>query len=64
MAKREAAAKAGWVTHGVTGADALGYAAGRHVALWLPITPPEAHFMILEGIKWSDSLRMRKETET
>jgi hypothetical protein len=39
------------VTYGVTGADALGYAAGLHAALWLPITLPEAYFMILEGIK-------------
>ena len=52
------------MTYGVKGADALGYAVVLHVALWLPITLLGAYFMILEGIKWSDLLRMEKETET
>lgn len=56
--------KAGLVAYGVNGADALGFAVVLHVALWLPITLLGAYFMTLEGIKWSDSLRMEKEAET
>ena len=52
------------MAYGVEGADALGYAAVLDAALWLPITLLGADFMILEGIKRSDSLRMEKETET
>jgi hypothetical protein len=56
--------KAVWVAYGVNGADAVGYAAVLHVALWLPITLLGAYFMTLEGIKRSDSLRMEKEAAT
>jgi len=52
------------VAYGVNGADALGYAVVLHGALWLPITLPGAYFMTLEGIKWSDSLRIEKEAAT
>jgi hypothetical protein len=56
--------KAGLVAYGVNRAAAVGYAAVLHLALWLPITLPGAFFMPREGIKWSDSLRMEKETKT
>ncbi len=56
--------KAELVAYGVNGADAVGYAAVLHVALWLPITLLRAYFMTREGIKWSASLRMEKEAAT
>ena len=56
--------KAVFVAYGVKGADALGYAAVLHVALWLPITLLGANFMIREGIKRSASLRKEKEAAT
>ncbi len=64
IAKREGVTKAVLAAYGVNGADAVGYAAVLYVARWLPITLPGAYFMTCEGIKWSDSLRMQKETET
>jgi hypothetical protein len=52
------------VAYGVNGADALGFAVVLRVVLRLPITLLGAYFMALEGIKWSDSLRMEKEVAT
>jgi uncharacterized protein (TIRG00374 family) len=53
----EAVTKAVLVAYAVPAAEALGYAAVLHMALWLPITLLGGWYMTREGIKWSDSLR-------
>ena len=52
----EAVTKAVLVAYKVPGAEALGYAAVLHMALWLPITLLGLYYMAREGIKWSGNL--------
>ncbi len=43
---------------------ATGYTLVLHLALWIPITLLGAYYMALEGVKWSDTLRLEASGET
>lgn len=55
----EAVTKAVLMAYMVPASEALGYAVVLHVALYVPITILGVIYMMREGIKWNESLRLQ-----